>query len=157
MRHTISVLVENKPGVLARISGLFAARGFNIDSLAVGETQDPDISRMTIIARGDLAVLEQITKQLNKLIDVIKVNDFMDIRHVERHLLLIKVALSKTNRAEIMQIADIFKAKIIDLSIDCAVLELTGDEEKTKAFIKLITPYGIKEMCQTGKIALSRG
>jgi acetolactate synthase-1/3 small subunit len=157
MRHTISVLVENKFGVLARISTLFAARGFNIDSLAVGETEDPDISRMTIIVRGDDRILEQVEKQLNKLIDVIKVTDFKEAQHIERDLALIKVKADKTNRSEIMQIMDIFRARIVDVSADSIVVEITGDEEKILALINLLTPFGIKEVCRTGIIAIGRG
>lgn len=157
MRHTISVLVENKFGVLARISTLFAARGFNIDSLAVGETEDPAISRMTIVVKGDEDVLEQVTKQLNKLVDVIKVNDFNGIGYVERGLALLKVNVNKSNRAEIMQMVDVFRAKIIDVSQDSMTVEITGDEDKIEAFVNMIMPYGIKEMCQTGTVALARG
>jgi acetolactate synthase, small subunit len=157
MRHTISVLVENKFGVLARISTLFAARGFNIDSLAVGETEDPAISRMTIGVKGDDATLEQVTKQLNKLVDVIKVNDFSGIRFVERGLALLKVSVNKTNRAEVIQTVQVFRAKIIDVSQDSLVVEITGDESKIEAFVNMMMPYGIKEMCRTGAVALSRG
>ena len=157
MRHTISVLVENKFGVLARISTLFAARGFNIDSLAVGETEDPEISRMTIVVKGDDSVLEQVTKQLNKLVDVIKVNDFSDVEYVQRGLALMKINVNKSNRAEIMQTAGIFRAKIIDISQDSMTVEITGDDDKIEAFIDMVKPYGIKEMCRTGSVALARG
>ncbi|MDR3113524.1 MAG: acetolactate synthase small subunit [Endomicrobium sp.] len=157
MRHTISVLVENKFGVLARISTLFAARGFNIDSLAVGETDDPALSRMTIVVKGDDSVLEQVTKQLNKLVDVIKVNDFNDIEYVERGLALIKISVNKSNRAEVMQMVSIFRTRIIDVSQDSMTVEITGDEEKIEAFIEMVRPYGIKEVCRTGIVALSRG
>jgi acetolactate synthase-1/3 small subunit len=157
MRHTISVLVENKFGVLARIATLFAARGFNIDSLAVGETEDPDISRMTIVVRGDDHILEQVEKQLNKLIDVIKVTDFKEAQHIERDLALIKVKADKTNRSEIMQITDIFRARIVDVSADSIVVEITGDEEKILALINMLQPFGIKEVCRTGIIAIGRG
>lgn len=157
MRHTISVLVENKFGVLARAATLFAARGFNIDSLAVGETENPDISRMTIIVRGDDRILEQVEKQLNKLVDVIKVIDFKEVQHIERDLALIKVKADKTNRSEIMQITDIFRAKIIDVAVDTIVVEITGDEEKIQAFVSMLRPFGIKEMCRTGIIAMARG
>ena len=157
MRHTISVLVENKFGVLARISTLFAARGFNIDSLAVGETEDPEISRMTIVVKGDEWVLEQVTKQLNKLVDVIKVNDFSEVEYVQRGLALIKINVNKSNRAEVMQMVDIFRAKIIDVSQDSITVEITGDDNKIEAFVDTIKPYGIKEMCQTGSVALARG
>jgi acetolactate synthase I/III small subunit len=157
MRHTISALVENKFGVLARISTLFAARGFNIDSLAVGETENPDVSRMTIIVRGDDKILEQVEKQLNKLVDVIKVSDFKEVQHLERDLALIKVKTDKTNRSEIMQIVDIFRAKIIDVSHDSLIIEITGDEEKIQALLSMLRPFGIKEMCRTGIIAMGRG
>jgi acetolactate synthase-1/3 small subunit len=157
MRHTISVLVENKFGVLARIATLFAARGFNIDSLAVGETEDTDISRMTIVVKGDDKILEQVEKQLNKLIDVIKVIDFRESRHVERDLALIKVKADKSNRSEIMQIADIFRAKIIDVAADSVVIEITGNEDKIQALISMLTPFGIRETCRTGIIAMGRG
>ncbi|MHB9154890.1 MAG: acetolactate synthase small subunit [Endomicrobiales bacterium] len=157
MHHTISALVENKFGVLARISTLFAARGFNIDSLAVGETEDPGISRMTIVVRGDDRVLEQVEKQLNKLVDVIKVNDFKETQHIERDLALIKVKADKSNRSEILQITDIFRAKIIDVSTDSIIIETTGDEEKIQALITMLRPFGIKEMCRTGIIAMGRG
>jgi len=156
MRHTISVLVENKFGVLAKISTLFAARGFNIDSLAVGETDDPALSRMTIVVQGDDSVLEQVTKQLNKLVDVIKVNDFNDVKYVERGLALIKINVNKANRAEIMQMVSIFRARIIDVSQDSVIVEITGAEEKIEAFIEMSKPYGIKEVCRTGVVALSR-
>jgi len=157
VRHTISVLVENKFGVLARISTLFAARGFNIDSLSVGETEDPAISRMTIVVKGDDCILEQVTKQLNKLVDVIKVNEFNDIEYVERGNCLVKVSLSRSNRNEIMHMVEIFRSKIIDISQNFVIVEVTGSEDKISAFIRKVMPYGIKEMCRTGVIALGRG
>ena len=157
MRHTISALVENKFGVLARISTLFAARGFNIDSLAVGETEDPDVSRMTIVVNGDDKILEQVEKQLNKLVDVIKVSDFKGMQHLERDLALIKVKADKTNRSEIMQIVDVFRAKIIDVSTESIIIEITGDEEKITALLAMLKPFGLKEMCRTGIIAMGRG
>lgn len=157
MRHTISVLVENKFGVLARISTLFAARGFNIDSLAVGETEDPAISRMTIVVSGNDSTLEQVTKQLNKLVDVIKVNDFNDVEYVERGLALVKINTNKSNRAEVMQMVGIFRTRIVDVSLDSMTVEITGDEDKIEAFIRMMIPYGIKEVCRTGVVALSRG
>jgi acetolactate synthase-1/3 small subunit len=157
MRHAISVLVENKFGVLARIATLFAARGFNIDSLAVGETDDPDVSSMTIIVRGNDKILEQVEKQLNKLIDVIRVSDYKETKHVERDLALIKVKANKTDRSEIMQIVDIFRAKIIDVASDSVVVEITGNEEKIDALMIMLKPFGIKEMCRTGVIAMGRG
>jgi len=157
MKHTISVLVENKFGVLARISTLFAARGFNIDSLAVGETEDPDISRMTIVVKGDESVLEQVMKQLNKLVDVIKVNDYRGIDYVERGLALVKINVKNNTRDAIMKTVGVFRGKIIDLSQTSVVVEITGDEEKIEAFIDAVSSYGIKEVCRTGVVALSRG
>ncbi len=156
-RHTISVLVENKPGVLARISGLFSARGYNIDSLAVGETDDPDVSRMTIIVRGDERVLEQVTKQLAKLVDVIKVIDFVGMPHIERDLALVKMKTTPQTRIEIMQIAEVFRAKVVDISKGTLTLELTGPEEKIQALVDLVKPFGIKEVVRTGVIAMARG
>jgi len=157
MRRTVSVLVENKPGVLARIAGLFSARGFNIDSLAVGETEDSTVSRMTIVVRGDERILEQVEKQLNKLIDVIKVSEFSGIDHLERDLALVKVKADKTNRSEILQIVDIFRAKIVDVSTDSVIIEITGDEEKIQALLNMVRPFGIKEMVRTGIVAMARG
>jgi acetolactate synthase-1/3 small subunit len=157
MRHTISVLVENKAGVLARIANLFSARGYNIDSLAVGETEDPSISRMTIIVRGDERILEQIEKQLNKLIDVIKVSDFIETEHLERDLVLVKVSTDKNTRSEILQIVDIFRAKIVDVAPASLIIEMTGTEEKINAFIEIIRPFGVKEMVRTGIVAMARG
>lgn len=157
MRHTVSALVENKPGVLARIATLFAARGFNIDSLAVGETDDPTVSRMTITVRGDEKILEQVEKQLNKLIDVIKVWEYSKTQHIERDLALIKVKANKTNRSEILQIVDIFRANIIDVSSESVTIEVTGDEEKIEALINMLKPFGIKEMARTGVVAMARG
>lgn len=157
MRHAISVLVENKAGVLARIANLFSARGYNIDSLAVGETEDPSISRMTIIVRGDERILEQIEKQLNKLVDVIRVSDFLEVEHLERDLILIKVTADKNSRLEIMQIVDIFRAKIVDVGSNSVIIEMTGNEEKIKAFVEIVKPFGIKEMVRTGIVAMGRG
>ncbi|MCP4481970.1 MAG: acetolactate synthase small subunit [bacterium] len=156
MKHTISILVENHFGVLARVAGLFSARGFNIESLAVGETEDDTISRMTIIVSGDENILEQVMKQLNKLIDVIKVNE-ISASSVKRDLLLVKVSSNKNNRKDLMQLVDIFRAKIIDISSGSMVIEITGDEDKILAFLELLTPFGIKEVARTGIIALSRG
>lgn len=156
-RHIISALVYNRPGVLARIATLFAARGYNIDSLAVGETEDPKISRMTIVVRGDERILEQVEKQLNKIIDVIKVYEFSKVEHIERDLILVKVNATNKTRAEIIEIAEIFRAKIVDVSHQNLVLEITGDEDKIKAFVDLLKPYGIKELVRTGVIAIARG
>ena len=157
MRHTISIWVENKFGVLARVAGLFSGRGFNIDSLAVGVTQDPTVSRMTVVARGDEAVLAQINKQLNKLIDVIKVEDFANREVVERELVLVKLHSTSKTRSEIMQIVDIFRARIVDVSHDDVVVEATGTEGKIGAILDLLHPFGVKEVVRTGKIAIARG
>jgi acetolactate synthase-1/3 small subunit len=158
VRHTVSVLVENKSGVLARISALFAARGFNIASLSVSETEDVAISRMTIVVKGNESILEQVTKQLNKLVDVIKVNDFNDVEYIERELALIKInAVNKTSRDEIVRLVGVFKAKIIDISQDSVIAEISGDESKLSAFMKAVLPYGVKETCKTGVSVLYRG
>ncbi len=156
MRHTISVLVNNEFGVLARIAGLFSGRGFNIESLCVAETIDPRISRMTIVTSGDDKILEQINKQLNKLIDVIKVHDFTGEEYIERELALIKVTATATNRAEILSIVDIFRAKVVDVSPRTYTIEITGDEEKISAITELLRPFGIKEIVRTGRIAMAR-
>jgi len=157
MRHTLSVLVENKHGVLTRVAGMFSRRGYNIDSLTVGVTEDPTISRMTIVVRGDDEVLEQVTKQLNKLIDVIRVTDLKSEETVERELALFKVSSDVSNRSEIMQIADIFRARIIDVAPRSMIIEVTGDEPKIDAIEQLLRPFGIREMVRTGKVALRRG
>lgn len=157
MKHTLAVLVENKSGVLSRVASLFSRRGYNIDSLAVGVTEDPDISRITIVVHGDDHVLEQVTKQLNKLIDVIKVSDIGGDDAVERELALIKVAADVDTRAEIMQIANIFRARIVDVAPKSMTVEVTGDESKIQAIEKLLRQFGIKEMVRTGKIAMVRG
>ncbi len=157
MRHTISVLVENEFGVLARVAGLFSGRGFNIESLTVAETLDPAVSRITLVTRGDDQVLEQINKQLNKLISVIKVMDFNEVNHVERELALIKVAANEQNRSELMHIVDIFRCKVIDVSPRSYLLEVTGDEDKITALLQLLQPLGIKEIARTGKVAMHRG
>jgi acetolactate synthase-1/3 small subunit len=157
MRHTISVLVENKPGVLSRISSLFSARGFNIDSFAVGETEQHDISRMTIVVKGDEKILEQVMKQLNKLIDIIKVIDFVEQPHLERDSVLIKVNAGKGKRSEVLEIVDIFRAKIVDFASSSVIVEMTGDEEKILALVNMLKPFGIKEMVRTGIVAMGRG
>ncbi|HII79250.1 MAG TPA: acetolactate synthase small subunit [Methanosarcina sp.] len=157
MKHTLAVLVENKSGVLTRVASLFSRRGYNIDSLAVGVTEDPEISRITIVVHGDDHVLEQVTKQLNKLIDVIKVSDIGADDAVERELALIKVAADVETRAEIIQIANIFRARIVDVAPKSMTVEVTGDEGKIQAIEKLLRQFGIKEMVRTGKIALVRG
>jgi len=157
MLHTINVLVENEFGVLARIAGLFSGRGFNIESLSVAETMDPKVSAMTIVTRGDDQVLEQITKQLNKLVCVIKVTDLLGKAYVAREMVLIKVAAKPENRAEILSITDIFRGKVVDVSPKSYTIEVTGDEEKIRAFLELLKPMGIKEMARTGRVALVRG
>ena len=156
MKHTLAVLVENKSGVLSRVASLFSRRGYNIDSLAVGVTEDSDISRITIVVHGDDHVLEQVTKQLNKLVDVIKVSDIGGEDTVERELVLIKVTADVDTRAEIIQIADIFRARIVDVTSKSMIVEVTGDESKVQAIEKLLRQFGIKEMVSTGKIALLR-
>lgn len=157
MRHTISILVENEFGVLARVAGLFSGRGFNIESLSVAETMDPTVSRITLVTRGDDQVLEQIEKQLNKLISVIRVIDFTETAHVERELVLIKVAADERTRGEIINIVDIFRGKIIDVSRRSYVIEVTGADEKIEALIELLKPIGIREIVRTGKVAMFRG
>lgn len=156
MRHTISVLVENKFGVLSRVSGLFSGRGYNIESLSVGETIDPLVSVMTIVTTGDDWVIEQITKQLNKLIDVIKVTDLTEMDHVEREMVLIKIAPRQENKAEVLRITEIFRGKVVDSSQTTYTIEITGDDKKIEAFIELMKPMGIKEFVRTGKVAIAR-
>jgi len=156
MRHTISLLVENKFGVLSRISGLFSGRGYNIESLSVGETIDPKISIMTIVTSGDDQIIEQITKQLNKLIDVIKVIDMTEFDHVEREMVLIKVAPKQEDKAEVLRIAEIFRGRIVDSSQKTYTIEVTGDEKKIEAIVELLKPMGIKEFVRTGKVAIIR-
>lgn len=157
MTHVISVIVHNKPGVLSRVSGLFSRRGYNIESLAVGETDNPDLSRITIVVSGDEGILEQIQKQLYKLIDVIKVIDLPKDTSVRRELVLIKVNSDKSTRAEIIQIADIFRGKIVDVGDINLTVEITGEEGKVEAFVNMMAKFGIKELVRTGKIALHRG
>mgnify|MGYP000957605985 FL=1 len=156
--HTLSVLVENRAGVLSRVAGMFSRRGFNIESLAVGTCEEPDMSRITIVVNGDDTVVEQVMKQTNKLIDVIKVSDLTERESVERELALIKVAAEPgTSRAEILQIADIFRAQVVDVGTKTLVLQVAGDTEKIDALEKLLRQYGIKELVRTGKIAILRG
>ena len=156
MRHTISVLVENKFGVLSRVSGLFSGRGYNIESLSVGETTDPKVSVMTIVTTGDDQVIEQITKQLHKLIDVIKVIDFTGIDHVEREMVVVKIAPKKEDRPEALRLSEIFRGRIVDSGTTTYTIEITGDEKKVEAFIELMKPYGIKDFVRTGKVAIAR-
>lgn len=156
MRHTISILVENKFGVLTRIAGMFSGRGFNIDTLNVGPTLDPSASRMTIVVRGDDKVLEQVTKQLEKLVDVIDVQDFQDEEYVDRELVLLRVTATSKTRAEVMQICDIFRAKIIDVQPDKLAIEITGTEGKITKFLTLMESFGVSSLTRTGKVALAR-
>ncbi len=157
MRHTIAVIVENKSGVLTRIAGLFSRRSFNIDGLSVGATDNPEYSRMTITVEGDKEVLEQVIKQLSKLINVIRVSELAPTESVERELAIIKVTADKESRSEIMQIVNIFRAKIIDVSARSMIIEVTGDEEKINAIVQLLRQFGIKEMARTGKVSMIRG
>lgn len=156
MKHTISVLVENHFGVLAQVSGLFSARGFNIDSLTVGETHDPTVSRMTIVATGDDRIIEQIIKQLDKLIDVIKVVDVTGDEMIDRELLLAKVKANAKTRAELMQIVNTFRAKIVDVNTESMIVEVTGGEGKIDAMLELFQPFGLLEVVRTGLIAMAR-
>jgi len=157
MQHTISVLVSNKFGVLSRISGLFSGRGFNIESLNVAETNDPNISRMTIVTHGDNQKIEQITKQLNKLVDIIKVVDLTEENFIDREMVLIKMNAEPKNREEILRIVEIFRAKVVDVSPSTYTIEITGDLGKLKGIMELLRPLGIKEIVRSGRIALSRG
>lgn len=157
MRHVIACTVENRAGVLAQISGLFSARGFNIDSLAVGETEDPALSRMTIVVRGDDATLEQLRKQLEKLIDVVRVDDLSSSDYVERDLVLVKVQTPPGKRADILEIVDVFRGRVVDLGARDITIEISGPENKLEAIFSLLKPYGIKELVRTGVIAMRRG
>ncbi len=157
MKHTLSVLVENHPGVLTRVAGLFARRGFNIDSLAVGRTEQSDVSRMTIVVEGDHHLIEQVTKQLHKLIDVIKISDITTDEYVDRELVMIKAAAEPSQRVEMMHIAGIFRARVVDLGRKTMTFECTGNEGKINAFEESLRPYGIKELVRTGKVAMLRG
>ena len=156
--HTITVLVENRPGVLARVSGLFARRGYNIESLTVSITDDPNVSRMTLVVGGDADILEQITKQLHKLVDVLKVYDYVNTAMLERELALIKVTVTPERQMELIQlVTQVFGGKIIDTTDKAFVVEVTGGAEKIDAFEKLMESYGIRELVRTGRIALMRG
>jgi len=157
MKHIIAVIVENKSGVLTRIAGLFSRRSFNIDSLSVGATDNPEYSRMTITVQGDRDVLEQVIKQLSKLINVIRVSELDPAESLERELAVIKVSVDRESRSEIMQIVSIFRARIIDVSQRSMIIEVTGDEEKVDAIIQLLRQFGIKELARTGKVSMVRG
>jgi acetolactate synthase-1/3 small subunit len=156
-KHTLAVIVENRPGVLTRVTTLFRRRGYNIESLAVGETENPSISRITIMVMGDEKVLEQVTKQLYKLIDVIKIVDITDKRSVERELVMIKVRADVNVRAEIVQIVDIFRARIVDIGRTSLIIEVTGDSGKIDAIVESLKPFGIIELVRTGIVAMVRG
>lgn len=156
MRHTISLMVENKFGVLSRVSGLFSGRGYNIESISVGETLDPAIAQMTIVTSGDDSIIEQITKQLNKLIDVIKVTDMLEHDHVEREMILIKISPKLDRKVEALRLAEIFRGRVVDSSEKTFTVEITGTEDKIRAFVNLMKPMGIKEMVRTGKVAIQR-
>jgi acetolactate synthase-1/3 small subunit len=157
MRHVISALVMNEPGVLANVAGMFAARGFNIDSLVVGRTENPDLSRMTIVVTADANTLEQVRKQLAKLVPVVKVRDFEGSSYVERDLALITVSVGPEHRAQVFDLARIFRAKVVDVSPASLLVELAGTEEKIEKFTELMKPFGITELARTGVIAMSRG
>jgi acetolactate synthase I/III small subunit len=156
MKHTISVLLQNKPGVLSRVTGLFSGRGFNIESLCVAETMDPGISCMTLVSRGDEQIIEQITKHLHKLIDVIKVTDITDMEYVEREMVLIRVNADANTRAEVLRVIDIFRGKVVDVSAKSYAVEITGSASKIQAVIDILRPIGIKEIVRTGTIAMAR-
>jgi acetolactate synthase-1/3 small subunit len=157
MRHVLSALVQNQPGVLAHVSGMLASRGFNIDSLAVGETEQPNLSRMTFVVHGDDAVLEQVRKQLDKIITVVRVQDISGEDSVERDLMLLKVRATSSQRMEITLLVEMFRGRIVDISADSLMVEISGQERKIEAFIELMRPYGILELARTGRIALVRG
>ena len=156
-RHVITALVQNKPGVLAHVAGMFAARGFNIDSLVVGRTEDPQLSRMTIVVIGDDRVLDQVRKQLAKIIEVVKVRDFMELQYVERDLMLIRVSAPQARRGEVIELADLFRGRVVDVAPASLLIELAGTVDKLEAFIDLVRPSGIVELARTGVIAVSRG
>jgi acetolactate synthase I/III small subunit len=157
MRHVISALVMNEPGVLANVAGMFAARGFNIDSLVVGRTENPDLSRMTIVVTADENTLEQVRKQLAKLVPIVKVRDFQNTAYIERDLALITIGVQPEQRGQVIEIANLFRAKIVDVAKASVIIELSGTEEKIEAFVELMKPYGITELARTGVIAMARG
>ncbi len=157
MRHVLSALVQNVPGVLSHISGMLASRGYNIDSLAVGETENPHLSRMTFVVVGDDRVLEQVRKQLEKIVTVVQVDDISSQEHVERDLMLLRVAATQGRRGEISELVDIFRGRIVDVAPEMVMIEISGQEKKIEAFIEMVRPYGIIELARTGRIALVRG
>jgi len=156
-KHTLSVLVENKPGVLARIAGLFSRRGFNIDSLAVGPTERPDVSRMTVVVDVEEQPLEQVTKQLNKLVEVLKIVELSSSSSVQREILLVKVSADLQTRSHIIETAHLFRAKIVDVAAEAVTIEATGDSDKLEALLRILEPFGIKELVQSGMVAIGRG
>lgn len=157
MRHVITALVQNQPGVLAHVAGMFAARGFNIDSLVVGRTEDPQLSRMTIVVVGDDRVLEQVRKQLGKVVPVVKVRDFTSVSYIERDLMLLRVHTAPQRRAEVVELVSLFRGRVVDVARDSLTVELSGPEDKLEAFVDLVRPYGIRELARTGVIAVQRG
>ena len=157
IKHTLSVLVENKPGVLARVASLFSRRGFNIDSLAVGPTEHPEISRMTIVVNVDALPLEQVTKQLNKLVNVLKIVELEEGASVQRELLLVKVRADLATRSHVLETAQLFRAKVVDVATDAVTIEATGTADKLEALIRVLEPFGIRELVQSGMVALGRG
>lgn len=156
-KHTLSVLVENKPGVLTRVAALFSRRGFNIDSLAVGPTEIPEISRMTVVVEVEGSALEQVTKQLNKLIEVLKVVELEPANSVQREILLVKVRADAATRSQVIDTIQLFKAKVVDVTTDAVVIEATGNSDKLKALLEVLEPFGIKELVQSGMVAVGRG
>ena len=157
MRHVLSALVQNVPGVLSNISGMLASRGYNIDSLAVGETEDPHLSRMTFVVVGDDTVLEQVRKQLEKIVTVVRVDDISSQDHVERDLMLVKVATPAGRRSEIRELTEIFRGRVVDVAPEMVMIELSGEEQKLEAFIEMLRPFGIIELARTGRSAMVRG
>jgi acetolactate synthase I/III small subunit len=156
-RHTLSVLVENKPGVLARIAGLFSRRGFNIDSLAVGPTEHPEVSRMTIVVNVETSPLEQVTKQLNKLVEVIKVVELDTDLSVNRELLLVKVKADAGSRGQVLELVQLFRAKVVDVAADAVTIQIVGNQGKLEDFLRVLEPYGVRELVQSGVVAIGRG
>ena len=156
-RHTLSVLVENKPGVLARIAGLFSRRGFNIDSLAVGPTEHPEVSRMTIVVNVETSPLEQVTKQLNKLVEVIKVVELDTGFSVNRELLLVKVKADASSRGQVLELVQLFRAKVVDVAVDAVTIQIVGNQGKIEDFLRVLEPYGVRELVQSGVVAIGRG
>jgi acetolactate synthase-1/3 small subunit len=156
-RHTLSVLVENKPGVLARVAGLFSRRGFNIDSLAVGPTEHPEVSRMTIVVNVEESPLEQVTKQLNKLVEVIKIVELDPDQSVARELLLVKVRADAESRGQVLEVVQLFKAKVVDVATDAITVQVTGNQGKLEDFLRIVEPFGVRELVQSGMVAIGRG